>query len=78
MATRIIRRRKRTPGVCSFCKEGKEPDYKNKEALEKYLTDRARIIGGDRSGLCSKHQRKLSRAIKRARYLGFLPFTPSL
>jgi small subunit ribosomal protein S18 len=65
-------------GDCPFCTKGKEPDYKEYEELAKYLTDRGRILGGARSGVCSKHQRRLTIAIKRARQLGLLPFTPSL
>lgn len=63
---------------CEFCKAKREPDYKNYTALEKYLTDRAKIIGKRRTGICSKHQRRLSVAIKRARHLGLLPLTPSI
>jgi small subunit ribosomal protein S18 len=63
---------------CEFCKGGKEPDYKNYTALKRYLSDRAKIIGKKRTGICSKHQRRLSLAIKRARHLGLLPLTPSI
>lgn len=72
-----IVRRKRVV-ACPFCKKGKEPDYKDYKELETYLTDRAKIVSRDRSGLCSKHQRHLSVAIKRARHLGLLPFAPTL
>jgi small subunit ribosomal protein S18 len=63
---------------CPFCKEDKNPDYKDFKDLRKYLSERARIIGKEFTGVCSKHQRRLSRAIKRARQLGLLPITPSL
>jgi small subunit ribosomal protein S18 len=63
---------------CPFCKNKVTPDYKNYEALEKYVSDRAKVQGKDRTGLCSKHQRRVSIAIKRARHLALLPFTPSL
>jgi small subunit ribosomal protein S18 len=63
---------------CPFCKQGFEPSYKNPDELRKYLSERAKIIGRSRSGLCSKHQRKLTIAIKRARHLGFLPFVASV
>jgi len=75
---RKIPKRRKTTAACLFCKKGKEPDYKDSKALEAYLTDRAKIVGRDRSGLCSKHQRRLSVAIKRARHLGLLPFAPTL
>ena len=66
------------PRNCPFDKNGTEPDYKDVATLEKYMSDRAKVLGKDRTGLCSKHQRRLSIAIKRARHLGLLPFTPSL
>ncbi len=61
---------------CVFCKGGKEPNYKDYESLKKYLSDRSKIIGKDRSGVCSRHQRVLSKEIKRARHLGLLAYTP--
>lgn len=60
---------------CPFCKKGVDPDYKDYKELGKFMTDRAKIIGRARSGVCSKHQRKLGVAIKRARHLGLLPFS---
>jgi small subunit ribosomal protein S18 len=59
---------------CPFCKTKANPDYKNYDDLAKYLTDRAKILGKDRTGVCAKHQRRLGVAIKRARHLGLLPF----
>ncbi|MCH7641043.1 30S ribosomal protein S18 [Patescibacteria group bacterium] len=63
---------------CYFCREDKYPDYKDYQSLKKFLSDRAKIVGSKRSGICSKHQRRLTREIKRARHLGLLPFTPEL
>jgi small subunit ribosomal protein S18 len=59
---------------CLFCDSGEEVNYREVEALKRYLTDRGKIIGRARSGLCRKHQRKLAVAVKRARYLALLPF----
>lgn len=66
------------PRNCPFDKTGTEPDYKDVGTLMKYMSDRAKVLGKDRTGLCAKHQRRLSVAIKRARHLGLLPYTPSL
>lgn len=63
---------------CVFCKTDKEPDYKDIEILKRYVSDRAKIIGKARSGICAKHQRRVSREVKRARILGLLPFTPNV
>ena len=63
---------------CPFCVQGKEPDYKDYRSLGRYLSDRAKIVGRDRTGVCSTHQRVLATAIKRARHLALLPFTPNI
>ena len=63
---------------CEFCKGGYEPDYKNYKDLAKFLSDRARILSKDRTGVCSKHQKRLSVQIKRARHLALLPFVREL
>lgn len=66
------------PRNCPFCKAKTAPDYKDFDALAKYMSDRAKIQGKDRTGICAKHQRRISVAIKRARHLGLLPYVPSL
>ena len=63
---------------CPFDKNGTEPDYKDVATLQKYMSDRAKVLGKDRTGLCAKHQRRLTVAIKRARHLGLLPFVPAV
>lgn len=76
---KIIRRQRiETPTTCTFCEVGKDPDYKDYKFLEGFISDRARILGKKRTGLCSKHARKLPREIKRARHLALLPFTTSI
>lgn len=62
---------------CPFCKTNVNPDYKD-ENLSKYVSDRAKILGKDRNGVCAKHQRKLTVAVKRARHLGLLPYIPTI
>jgi len=49
-------------------------DYKDIEILKKFLNFNARILSRKKTGLTAKHQRELTRAIKRARFLGLLPF----
>ena len=62
--------------VCSFCvdKVGKI-NCRDIGRLRNYLTDRATIQARRKTGTCSKHQRRLSTAIKRARFLALLPST---
>ncbi|MBI2268549.1 MAG: 30S ribosomal protein S18 [Candidatus Blackburnbacteria bacterium] len=63
--------------VCAFCTGGKTPNYKDWETLSHFLSDRGKILGRGRSGVCAKHQRRLTQAIKRARHLALLPFVIS-
>lgn len=62
---------------CAFCVAKIEPDYKEPEKLRRFLSDRGKITGRMRTGVCQKHQRRLTLAIKRARHLGLLPFVSS-
>jgi len=60
---------------CHFClANAKEIDYKDIESLKLFLDGHARIIKHKKSAVCSRHQRKLSTAIKRARFMALLPF----
>lgn len=74
MQPRKFRKPRPVKTNCVFCNEKKEPDYKESESLKKYLTERGKIIGKDRTGVCAKHERKLGKTIKHARYIGLLPF----
>lgn len=49
-------------------------DYKDVETLKKFLTPHARIQSRKRSGIPSSNQRELAVAVKRARFLGLLPY----
>ena len=49
-------------------------DYKDVELLKKFLNPHARIITRKRTGVTAKHQRNLATAVKRARFMGLLPF----
>jgi len=58
---------------CYFCKRNiKEIDFRDQELLKKFITGLGKIRRRDKTGLCAKHQRQISRAIKRARHLGLL------
>ncbi len=60
---------------CFFCSQNmKEVDYKETELLKKFISSQGKIIDPKHTGVCAKHQRKLSQAIKRARFLALLPF----
>jgi len=62
--------------VCSFCADkSKKIDYKDINELQKYVSDRGKILPRRISGNCSKHQRELTVAIKRARQVALLPYS---
>ena len=68
------KRKVQAPKECYFCKEKKMPLYTDGVTLQKFLSERGKIIGRTRNGLCSLHQRRLTIAIKYARHLALLPF----
>ena len=59
---------------CWFCQNQQEPDYKEFDTLKKFITERGKILGRDKGGTCFRHQRRLGKAVKRARHLALLPF----
>ncbi|PIW44057.1 MAG: 30S ribosomal protein S18 [Zetaproteobacteria bacterium CG12_big_fil_rev_8_21_14_0_65_54_13] len=72
-AGRFQRRRK----FCKFCAEKNVAiDYKNPDLLRGFITERYKILPSRVTGTCSLHQRSLTTAIKRARVLALIPFTP--
>lgn len=61
---------------CYFCVNNfKEIDYKDINTIRKFVNSFFKIFPKKRTGTCSKHQRKLATAIKRARVMALLPFT---
>ena len=63
------------PRVCLFCTDHSvKIDYKQAEQLRRFVTESGKIRPRRQSGTCAKHQRELTRAIKRARHLALLPF----
>ncbi len=62
------------PKTCYFCTEKKTPWYSDTASLQKFVTDRGKIIVRTRSGLCAKHQRRVTTAIKNARHLALMAF----
>ncbi len=68
----LFRRRK----FCKFCDEKIEViDYKDVRLLQGFIPERGKILPRRISGTCAIHQRRLMRAIKRARHVALLPYT---
>lgn len=62
--------------VCAFCVDHvREIDYKDVSRLRRYLSDRGKIEPRRKTGTCAKHQRRLSVALKNARFMAMLPYT---
>lgn len=72
------RRRKKRVDLnlkCPLCESGvKYVTYKDVYQLKKFTSVRGKIISTEKSGVCSKHQRQLTRAIKRSRFVALLPY----
>ena len=65
---KYLMRRKRT------LDQGIIIDYKNPDILKRFVTDRGKIIPRRISGASQEQQRKITLAVKRARYLALLPY----
>lgn len=73
--SRKIRSSKRSSKRCPFMAAGwKTIDYKDIETLKRFITDRGKILPRRITGVSARFQRLLNIAIKRARYIGLLPF----
>lgn len=65
-------KKKRT---CPFKAAGvRNIDYKDLDTLVRFITERGKVLPTRITGVCGKYQRKLVKAIKRARYMALLPF----
>lgn len=71
---RLPKKKITVPKSCYFCKEEKTPWYSDVTSLQKFVSDHGKIITRARTGLCAKHQRRLTVAIKHARHLALMPF----
>lgn len=69
---RFFRRRK----FCRFTADQvEEIDYKDLQTLKNYITETGKIVPSRITGTRTNYQRQLAVAIKRARFLGLLPYT---
>lgn len=62
--------------VCAFCVDKVDTiDYKDFNTLRRFVSDQGQINSRRRTGTCARHQRLVTTAVKRARYLALLPYT---
>ena len=65
--------------VCRFCVDKVDLiDYKKPEILQSFVQERGKILPRRMTGTCARHQRWLTRAIKRAQNIALLPFASEL
>tara|TARA_A100001015_G_scaffold129715_1_gene143921 strand:- start:12768 stop:13010 length:243 start_codon:yes stop_codon:yes gene_type:complete len=68
-------KRRRSKKVCYFTANKIEVlDYKDTKILSRFITDRGKIVPKRNSGLTAKWQRKVANNIKKARFMGLLPY----
>ena len=59
--------------ICQMC-AGKSVDYKDVMIVSKYINEKGKILPRRMTGACAKHQRHVAQEVKRARFMGFVPF----
>jgi len=63
--------------MCYFCQKNiDDVDYKDTATLSRFVSGFYKIKGKKKTGLCAHHQKKIATAIKRARQMGLMPYTP--
>ena len=71
MGRPFFRRRKSCPFAA---KDAPAIDYKDVRLLQGFMSERGKIVPSRITAVCAKKQRELAKAIKRARFLGLLPY----
>ena len=59
--------------ICQMC-AGKSVDYKDVMIVSKYINEKGKILPRRMTGACALHQRHIAREVKRARFMGLIPF----
>ncbi|HEV2339343.1 MAG TPA: 30S ribosomal protein S18 [Patescibacteria group bacterium] len=71
---RQIKKKITTTRKCYYCENNKEPLFSDTATLQKFVTERGKIVSRSKNGLCARHQRRVAIAIKYARHLALMPF----
>ena len=70
------RQRRMKKKVCMYCADKNLViDYKDVDKLKKFVSEKGKILPRRVTGLCAKHQREVTTAVKRARQIALLPYT---
>ena len=65
--------RRKKKKICQMC-AGKSVDYKDVMIMNKYISEKGKILPRRMTGACAKHQRHIAGEIKRARFMALIPF----
>jgi len=61
--------------ACPLCESGiRQVNYKDESTLRRFVTEQGKILPRRMTGMCARHQRQTTTAVKRARYLALLQF----
>ena len=70
------RQRRIKKKVCMYCADKNLViDYKDTDKLKKFVSEKGKILPRRVTGLCAKHQREVTTAVKRARHIAVVPYT---
>ena len=74
----VIKRFNNRKKQCPFIVNGVTAiDYRSVDSYKRYITDRGKIMPRRNTGVSAKFQRRLAEAVKRARYMGLIPYEQS-
>ncbi len=59
---------------CPLCVNGSIVNYKDVMLLKRFLSERGKILGRGKTGICARHQRQVTKNVKRARVMALLSF----
>ncbi len=59
--------------ICQMC-AGKSVDYKDTMIINKYISEKGKILPRRMTGACAKHQRHIANQVKYARFMALIPF----
>ena len=65
--------RRKKKKICQMC-AGKSVDYKDVMIINKYISEKGKILPRRMTGACAKHQRQIAEQIKYARFMALIPY----
>jgi small subunit ribosomal protein S18 len=66
---------RRASKACPLCEAGiRQINYKDERTLSRVMTEQGKILPRRMTGMCARHQRQVTAAVKRARFLALVPY----